>query len=557
MENQLEQNDVLDLLSRLKTLNQIGIALSAETDGTRLQEMILKEAKRIAFADAGTLYIRTDDNQLKFEIMLNDSLNFHKGGTSNQQVDTSLLPLYNNKGEPNLDKVAVCAAIRSQTINIPDAYTNTEFEFSGPRAFDQKNNYRSKSFLTVPMKNHEGEVIGVLQLINALDPVTRDITVFSRSDQELVESLASQAAVALSNQRLLEEQRLLFEAFIKLIATAIDNKSPYTGKHCRRVPALTMMLADAATNIQIGPLKHFTMTEEDRYELKVAGWLHDCGKITTPEYVVDKATKLETIFDRINLIDTRFEVLKRDAEIALLREQLAAQQQNKSIDVKAIEEKLAQQIKLLDEERTFIRDCNKGGEYMSDDLKERVIQIAQHRWKTPEGKEDNLLSYDDEVYNLNITKGTLTSEEREEINHHIVATIDMLKALPYPKYLKHVPEYAGGHHERMDGKGYPNGLTREQMSIQARMMGIADIFEALTAKDRPYKEPMSLSQALTILGKMKQEHHIDPDLFDVFIHEKVYLKYAYTVDEKGEKFLDDKQIDKVDITQLPGYNSLN
>ncbi len=536
---QAETKDLPDL-QRLKTLLNVGIALSAEKDGTRLLEMILQESKRIAFADGGTLYTRTEDNHLKFEIMLNDTLKLHTGGTSGAPVILPPLPLYNNQGEPNLDMVAVCAAVRGKTINIPDAYTNTEFEFSGTRAFDKQTGYRSQSFLTVPMKDHEGEVIGVLQLINALHPVTQKIGIFGTCEQELVESLASQAAVALVNQRLIEDQRRLFEALIQLIATAIDDKSPYTGGHCRRVPELTLMLADAAANTQTGPLKDFTLTEEDRYELKVAGWLHDCGKITTPEYIIDKSTKLETLFDRIEMIDTRFEVLKRDAEIAMLREQLAAQARGETVDVKAMAAQLAQDMAQLDEDREFLHRCNVGGEYMSYALRERVLRIAQHRWVTPEGKEDYLLS-EEEVSNLNISRGTLTPEERKIINSHIDVTINMLEALPYPKFLQHVPEYAGGHHEHVDGTGYPKGLTGEQMSIPAKVMGIADIFEALTAKDRPYKKPMHLSQALTILERMKEDKHIDPDLFDVFIREKVYLQYA-------KVFLTPEQIDEVDVT---------
>jgi len=534
-----------DLFERLKTLIQIGIALSAEKDGTRLQEMILTEAKRIADADGGTLYLR-DKDQLKFEIMLNDSLNIHEGGTSGIPVKLPSLPIYKDNGQPNFKLAAVCAAYHGKTINIPDAYTNTEFEFSGPHAFDKKHDYRSKAFLTVPMKNHDGEVIGVLQLVNALDPITREKTYFSDSVQELIESLASLGAVALVNQQLLEEQREFFQTFIKLIAAAIDEKSPHTSEHCQRVPVLTLMLAEAAAKIQTGPLKDFSMTDADREELKVAALLHDCGKITTPEYVIDKATKLKTLFDRIHIIDTRFEVLKRDAEIACLREQLAG----KSIDVEA---KLAQQIETLNEEREFLHHCNMGCEFMPDELKQRVLQIAQRQWKTPDGSIENFLSQN-EIDNLNITKGTLTPDEREIINRHIDATINMLESLRYPKYLQHVPEYAGGHHEHMDGTGYPKRLKREQMSIPARIMGIADVFEALTASDRPYKKPEPLSEALRILGEMKKDNRIDPDLFDLFIHEKIYLRYAYSKNDKGEQFLTAEQIDEVDVTQLPGYN---
>ncbi|ALG69353.1 GAF domain-containing protein [Beggiatoa leptomitoformis] len=533
--------NILDPLARLKALNAIGIALSAEKNGTRLLERILKEAKRITFADGGTLYTRNENNGLDFEILLNNSLKVQKGGTSGDPITFPPLPMYNEHGEPNLHTVAVCAALRGQTINIADAYSNPDFDFSGTRAFDQKTGYRSKSFLTVPMKNNEDEVIGVLQLINAINPISKDIQEFSQFDQELVESLASQAAVAMVNQQLIEEQRKLFESFIQLIASAIDNKSPYTGGHCRRVPELTMMLADAVANTETGTLKHFQMTEEDRYELYVAGWLHDCGKVTTPEYVVDKATKLQTIFDRIHLIDARFEVLKRDAEIKLLRDHIA----NQTTDISQLDKKLDEQKQQLNQEKTFIQQCNIGGEFMDDAHKNRVRQIAEHHWINPDGQTQPLLT-EEEIYNLMISRGTLTTEERQVINNHIVATISMLEQLPYPKHLRRVPEFAGGHHERMDGKGYPKGLTREQMSIQARIMGIADIFEALTAGDRPYKKAMPLSKALTILGNMKLDNHIDPDLFDIFMHNKIYMQYA-------EKFLPPEQIDTIDLNKIPGY----
>lgn len=541
-------DDTLLILFRLKTLNKIGVALSAEKNTMRLFEMILKEAKRIAYADGGTLYIKTQDHQLKFEIMISNSLNLHTGGTTGIPINLPSLPLYNEKGQANLDKVAVCAAITGRTINVSDAYANTEFEFSGTQEFDHRMGYHSQSFLTVPMKDHNDEVIGVLQLINALDPVTRKVTTFGPFEQELVESLASQAAVALSNQRLIEEQRRLFESFIQIIAKAIDEKSPATAGHCRRVPELTMMLAEAACKTKVGPLKNFTMSEEEYYQLKVAGWLHDCGKIITPEYLINKATKLENIFDRIHLIDTRFEVLKRDAEISLLRQQLSAYETGEKIDRNVLNEKLNQEINTLNEERDFLHGCNRGSETLFEGCKERVQQIAQRKWLSPNGQESPFLS-ENEVRSLTIHRGTLLPEEREIIKHHINATLKMLEALPYPKYLKNIPEYAGGHHERMDGKGYPRGLTRDQLSIPARVVGIADIFEALTAQDRPYKKPMCLSEALKILGHLKEEQHIDPDLFDVFIHEKVYLRYA-------EKFLPPEQIDEFDVTQLPGYSPL-
>lgn len=521
-------------------LNAVGVALSAEKDHNRLLEIILMRAKDLANADGGTLYLRTDENSLKFEIVHTDSLGICMGGSQGEPISFYPIELMVN-GEPNTHNVAACAVLKNETINIPDAYTNDEFDFTGTRGFDKKMGYRSKSFLTVPMTNHENEIIGVLQLINATNPKTREIRNFSALDQKIVESLASQAAVTLTNRQLIEAQKNLFDSFIELIANAIDEKSPYTAGHCRRVPVLTNMLAEATCNIDHGPHKDFSMTDADKYELSVAGWLHDCGKITTPEAVVDKCTKLETIIDRIEMIDTRFEVLKRDAEIAVLKSKLEALgEKHPSAD-----EQLSSRLKQLDDDREFIRTCNIGGEAMADELQQRVTKIAQYKWQNTEGNESNFLT-EDEVYNLHIFRGTLTTEEREIINNHIVATIKMLESLPYPKHLLNVTEFAGGHHEKMDGTGYPKGLKRDEMSIQARMMGIADIFEALTAGDRPYKKAMPISQALTVLGHMKLENHIDPDLFNVFMWEKVYQKYC-------DKFLPDEQCDDYDLSAIPGY----
>ncbi len=526
----------------VRKLSEVGIALSAERDSTRLMELILRSAKELTNADAGTLYT-CNENELVFEIMLTDSLGTYLGGASGSEVGLPNIPLYDSQGAPSEKTVAARAAVTGETVNVPDAYDAIGYDFSGTRIFDQKTGYRSKSFLSVPMRNHEDEIIGVLQLINAKEDGGKVIE-FSLEQQEFVESLASQAAIAMTNKRLLDEQRNLFEAFIELIAAAIDDKSPYTGNHCRRVPELTLMLADAAAGTTEGPLKNFTMSEEDRYELKIAGWLHDCGKVTTPEYVVDKSTKLETIFDRINLVSTRFEVLKRDAQIRMLEQTLSEHGVSISNEDKTVRE-CEGQIRKLEDDLEFLRYANVGAESMSEQDMERVRRIGRYQWINEDGEAVAFLS-DDEINNLTVRNGTLTEEEREIINSHIVATIKMLESLPYPKYLKRVPEFAGGHHERMDGKGYPRGLKREEMSIQARVMGIADVFEALTAGDRPYKKAMKLSEALRILGHMKMKNHVDPDLFDVFIREKVYLDFA-------RRFLEPEQIDEVNHSQIPGF----
>lgn len=532
-----------DLVSRIAKLNAIGIALSSEKEMPKLLEMILAGAKIITGADGGTLYTLNDKNELIFEIVRTSSLKIGMGGTSGKPATFQPIPLFHEDGSPNNQKIVAFSALNCKTINLADVYEATEFDFSGPRQFDARMNYRTRSMLTIPMRNHEGNVVGVLQLINKLDARSQQAVSFSRQDQHLAESLASQAAVALTNKHLIDDLKNLFDSFIKTIATGIDAKSPYTGGHCKRVPVLTLALADAASRTTTGPLKDFSLSESERYSLEVASWLHDCGKLVTPTHIVDKATKLETICDRIHLIDTRFEVLKRDAEIGKLEKQLAAS--GDSDELERIEQQFRQEIRQLDEERQVIRKCNRGSEFMAPALQEEVKRIGSRRWRNEQGENVPFLS-EDELRNLLIPYGTLTSEEREIIKDHIVITIRMLESLHFPRDMENVPEYAGGHHERMDGRGFPLGLKREQMSVPARVMAIADVFEALTAKDRPYKEAKTLSEALGILGTMKQNKHIDPDLFDIFIREKIYLSYA-------REYLEPDKIDIEDPGEIPGY----
>ena len=535
-----------ELFRRLEELNAIGISLSKVKDTSRLLEAILVAAKKITNADGGTLYrVDAEKKIVHFEILRTDSLNIAMGGTTGVEVPFYPVRLYDEEGRPNNSMVVAYSVLHAETVNIVDAYAADGFDFSGTKNFDRKTGYRSKSFLTVPMKNHEDEIIGVLQLINARDRQSGATVAFSEADQRLAESLASQAAVALTNRLLINQLEELFESFIGLINAAIDDKSPYTGGHCQRVPTLTMMLAEAASDIDEGPLSGFKMTDKDRYELKIACLLHDCGKITTPVHVVDKATKLQTIFDRIALVDTRFEILKRDAEIAVLKTRLSAHG-NQTGESEKLDQELAARLRRIEDDRRFLRHSNVGSETMRDEDQQRVRDISKiYRWQDANGKETDFLT-PDELENLTIRAGTLTAEERRIINHHIEVTIKMLESLPWPGHLKKVAEYAGGHHERMDGKGYPRGLSREQMSVPARVMGIADIFEALTAKDRPYKKGKTLTESLHILGKFKLNGHIDPDLFDIFVRKHVYLRYA-------EQFLDPDQIDAVNEAAIPGY----
>ncbi len=572
-------------------LIELGIALSAERNHNRLLEKILLGAKELTDADGGTLYLVGEaGRELRFMIMRNDTMGIALGGTTGAPIPYSPVPLRDPDGTPNTKSVVAAAAVTGETINLADAYNAPGFDFSGTRAFDQRSGYRSQSFLTVPLKNHDGEVVGVLQLINARAPEGHTIA-FSAQVVPLIEALASQAAVALNNQMLLEAQRNLFRAVLKVFAGAIDAKSSYTGGHCHRVPELTNMLARAAVAAEQGPLADFHLTELEWYELEVAGGLHDCGKVTTREFVVDKATKLETSYNRIHEIRARFEIVKRDAEIEYLRAVMAGS------DEPAL--RIARDARLaeLDDDFAFVAECNIGGEFMAPEKIARLQRIAGVRWRRtlddtlglsweesarqPQTREKlpatehlladkpgHIIAHDaaplapdnpwgfvikppphkanlGEVYNLSIRRGTLTDEERYHINDHIVQTIIMLEALPYPKHLRRVPEWAGGHHEKMDGTGYPRGLKRDQMSVPARIMMIADIFEALTARDRPYKARKKLSECIDIMARMSREGHIDPDLFELLLTSGVYRQYA-------DIFLLPEQIDEVDVARHLG-----
>ena len=508
-----------NLLDRIHLLNNIGISLSTEKDTARLLEKILLGAKELTDADGGTIYLLDENNQLRMEIVQTESLNFAMGGTTGTEIPFEPIPIYFEDGSANDKMVVTRAVLEDCTINIADAYNSDEYDFSGTYSFDERTGYHSQSFLTIPMKNHENDIIGVLQLINAKDKDSGETRVFNTEDQQFAESLASQAAVTLTNKQLIDGMKELFDALVKMIASAIDEKSEHTGNHCRKLPTLTMLLAHAVNHSDQGPFANFTIDDDELYQLETAAWLHDCGKLTTPDRVMEKSTKLEMPIDRIELIKARFEILKRDQIIARL---MARQEHNDTVetnvDSSTEEQKLSEYLRLIE-------TTNTGAEFTPDDAIAEIKDIAHRYYVDIDGVKQPILS-DDEVHHLSINKGTITQEERSIINNHIVVTIKMLESLPFPKHLKSVPEYAGGHHERIDGKGFPKGLTGDQMSVPARIMAIADVFEALTANDRPYKPPMKLSKAIEILESMSKTGHIDPDLFDVFIRQKVYLEYA-------------------------------
>lgn len=506
-------------------LIEISTALSGERNTLRLFERILDAAQDITHADGGTLYLIKEHEDgkpvLEFEILRNDSLKLRLGGTSGNPIQLPPLPLHKEDGTPNHSNIATYTALTKKMENIEDAYFADHLDFSGTKAFDARSGYRSKSFLTVPLCNHADEVIGVLQLLNAKDPASGETIAFSQAIEPIIAALASSAAIALDNQILLQDHKDLLDAFIKVIAQAIDAKSPHTSAHCQRVPVLTELIAQAACDAHTGPLKDFSLDEGEWYELRVASWMHDCGKLATPDWVLDKATKLHLMLDGIDAVKTRFAAAMAQLERDSLRAQMAAP----GAPAEAAALMLEQELQALREDCEFIEKANVGGEFMRPEDQARVKQIAARRWRDHLGREQAMLS-ESEVAYLCIERGTLSFDERQKINDHMKVTIQMLESLPFPKNLRRVPEYAGGHHEKMDGSGFPRGLKREQMSWPARMMAIADIFEALTSSDRPYKPPMKISQSLSILQRMRQQNHIDPDLYELFLNSRVWEQYA-------------------------------
>ena len=563
---------------RLQRLVDNGIQMGMERDRTKLLRHILLSGRQIANCDAATLYLMSESRSLRFALRSRDD-----------DLPSFEIPLYDAQtGAPNEKHVSTYVALNNVPVNIDDVYAEKRFDLSGTRHYDAESGYRTVSMLTLPMAPRGGEVLGVLQFINALDPVSGEIVPFDDGLVDLMRALAAQAAVALDNQQLVETQSALLNGMIRSISGAIDAKSPYTGGHCERVPELAMMLAEAACTEDKGTLADFRFSSDEEWqEFRIGIWLHDCGKVVTPVHVVDKATKLETLYNRIHEIRTRFEVLLRDAEIERLNTRLAGG------DAAAADARFAARKQQLFDDFAFLAECNIGGESMSANQSARIREIAGQTWlrhfddrlglaheelaranQTPRAElpaSEHLLTDRPEhivqrphgersaheahgfrlqptehqqncgeIYNLSIPYGTLNSEERYIVNEHIVQTIEMLDRLPFPKHLRRVPEYAGTHHETLTGSGYPRGLTAAELSIPARIVAIADVFEALTASDRPYKRAKKLSESVRILHGFKQRGHIDPELFDLFLTSGVYLHYA-------ERFLAPEQVDAVDI----------
>jgi HD-GYP domain-containing protein (c-di-GMP phosphodiesterase class II) len=503
--------------SHRKTLRlvEIGTALTAERHTGRLLERIVEEACELTGSDGGTLYlVDCAKTHLSFAIVHNRSLGICMGGSSGK-IPWSAVPLFNDDGSPNERNVSACAALKEEVVNIADVYQAEGFDFEGTRQYDRQAGYRSKSMLVVPLHDHEGELIGVLQLVNAMDPVTGDVIPFSMENQKICESLASLAGTALIQTRLINDLDKLLQAFIRSIGMAIDEKSAITSGHVRRVTELTTRIAEALhaeTEGVFGPIR---FSPDELKELQMAAWLHDLGKITTPNHIMDKSTRLEGIYDRIELIRMRFEILKRDAESAFL------QAQAKGLDadsLKGAQERRDRVLLMLQEDIEFLSLCNRKDRLSDADIG-RIQTIAQRAFEVDRVKQPVLRP--EEIENLSIRAGTLNAAERSIMQHHSEMTYRMLSELPFPKKLKQIPVFAAYHHERIDGMGYPKGVKGDQIPLQARIIALADIFEALTARDRPYKKSLSVAEATEVLMQLGRSGHLDPALVSFFIEHRL------------------------------------
>ena len=540
---------------------RINHRLATETDLEALQPWLLDKLVDIAVARGGVLYL-VDASSESLRATAVDT----NGGMAQAVQD---LPMLVQETLPNL--------MAQARFTMEPA--SGRLEAGELQAIGLDPALASFSALALPLRDRRAQLLGMLLLFK--DGGIDEASI------SFIAALVASAATALETQELLRGEKALTQATIRMLAGAIDAQSPYTGGHCERVPEITFMLARAACAAHDGPYADFDLDPEQWEALHIAAWLHDCGKVTTPEYVVDKATKLETLNDRIHEVRTRFEVLKRDADVDYWRGVAEAD------DEPVLRQQRDALKATLDEEFAFVATCNVGGEFLSPDKQARLREIGarrwlrtlddrlglsrdelarkpghaealpveetlladkpEHRFERPDAEKmppDNrwgfrmdvpeLLYNRGELHNLSISRGTLTAEERYKINEHMVQTIIMLNELPFPRHLRAVPEIAGGHHEKMDGTGYPKRLDRDQLSPLARMMAIADIFEALTAADRPYKSGKKLSEALSIMARMRQDQHIDPELFELFLRSGVYREYA-------QRFMLADQIDDVSI----------
>lgn len=527
-----------DQLEHIEQLTKIGKALSGESELSKIFDMILDEGVAFTKADAATIYRVNDENKsLEFEIVYNATMNMRQGG-SHGPVGWKPVPLYDESGNPKLSHIITSVYHTGESLCFDDVYETKDYDISGTIATDKSTNYRCKSMLTIPLKDHEETVLGVIQFINAMDK-DKNIISFNEEHKAMLSSLASQAAIALTNKKLVDDLENLLLQFMRSIASAIERKSKYSSAHITRVALLTDMVAERINQDNSGTYKDVKFSDNELRELSMAGWMHDVGKIITPEFVMDKSTKLERIMDGIHLVKERFLSLK--TLFKYLKLKLDDTEYQKLSTELLKRDDIAEPLSFLDEEYLFLEKLNTGGEFVPDELIARMQALAEIDFEY-EGERYFLLDEEDKK-NLSIRRGTLNPDELKTMQAHASVTWEMLSQLSFPKKYRNVAFYAATHHEALNGKGYPLGIGEEKLPIQSRIIAIADIFEALTAADRPYKTPKTLSESLGIMAMMVKGGHLDGDLLDFFMDSGIYLDFA-------KEHMNPVQVDEVDIAAI-------
>jgi HD-GYP domain-containing protein (c-di-GMP phosphodiesterase class II)/ribonuclease BN (tRNA processing enzyme) len=513
----------LDYIEKINLLNKIGTSLSLNDDLNSILEEIIKEAKKMANADGGTLYLLNDKTkELDFEVIHTSSLDIKLGG-KNEKIDWPSLPLFLKDGSENRKMVAATCALEDRVINIEDVYEAKNYDFSGTKIFDKNNNYKSKSMLVVPLKNHEKKIIGVLQIINKVG-ISGNIIAFNQEDEDIILSLASQAAVALTNANLIQSLEDLLEAFLNSIIYALRKKSPYTANHIHKMVSLSKMLAIAVDKDDT-VFKNVRYSKNDIKKINLSALMHDVGKLSTPDYILDKATKLDGLFDRIEIIKTRTWAIKKELEVDFLKKNISFDE----FDAK---------VKSIDKNLDILVKNNTGTEFLPQEIVDKIYDISK-KAIICDNQKFYLITKEEAMY-LSIQKGTLSEEERKIINDHATVSLEVLNRLHFPEKYKEIPHISGAHHEKINGTGYPLGLKGDEISLEARILAIADIFEAITASDRPYKKANSLSSSMKILYYMAKDGELDKKLVKFFYESGLYKKYA-------DKALNKEQIDEVNL----------
>lgn len=528
-------------LLHIKRLTRIGESLSSETDLDKIFDMILEEGVEFTRADAATIYKLSEDGKyLEFEILYNAALNIRLGGSRNPTTWASKIPLYTEDGQPSLSYIVTSVFHKKTSLCFDDVYETKDYNICGTIDFDRKSNYRCKSMLTIPLKNHEDEVLGVIQFINAMDE-HKNIVSFSDEHRTMLSSLASQAAIALSNRKLIQSLENLLNQFIRSIATAIERKSKYSSDHISRVAMLTEMFADKVNLADENYFGGKRFSDNELKELSMAGWMHDVGKIVTPEYVMDKSTKLEAIFDRIDMVKLRFE--KLELGLKLIQCQLSEAEFQSFVKTNIDDSLEGNDVfSFITDATKFVSRLNFGEEFVAEEDLARVEKLSTINFSY-DGQQYYLFT-ENEKKNLMIKgRGTFTSEEFQVMKDHVSITWEMLSQLTFPKKFKNVAFYASTHHEALNGKGYPRGIGADELPLQSRIIAVADIFEALTAADRPYKKPKTLSESLDIMATMVRIGHLDESLVSYFMDSGLYLEYA-------NRFMKPEYVDNVDIEAI-------